>query len=115
MTINGVRNGQSPYGNIKIQQDAERLDENSRAAKKSTVQRDEVVVSEDARLMNGLVSKVVPPEELMNAAMDAIRNTPETRADKVARLKAMVEAGTYSANGQDIAARMVAEDRELLG
>lgn len=101
MTINGVRNGQSPYGNIKIQQDAERLDENSRAAKKSTVQRDEVVVSEDARLMN--------------AAMDAIRNTPETRADKVARLKAMVEAGTYSANGQDIAARMVAEDRELLG
>jgi negative regulator of flagellin synthesis FlgM len=101
MTIKGVGNGQSPYGRIKIQQEAERLEENSRAAKKPAVQRDEVVVSEDARLMN--------------AAMDAIRNTPETRADKVARLKAMVQAGSYSVDGQNIAARMLAEDQELLG
>lgn len=100
MAIKGVGNGQSPYERIKIQHEAERLDEAAKAAKKPTVQRDEVVVSEDARLMN--------------AAMDAIRNTPDVRADKVARLKAMVEAGTYAVNGQDIAARMVAEDQELL-
>jgi len=100
MAIKGVGNGQSPYDRIKIQHETERLEENARAAKKSTVQRDEVVVSEDARLMN--------------AAMDAMRNTPETRADKVARLKAMVEAGTYSVSSQDVATRMVAEDQELL-
>ncbi len=100
MAIKGVGNGQTPYDGIKIQREAERGEDGVRGVKNSAPRRDEVSVSEDARLLN--------------VAMDAMRNTPDTRADKVARLKAMVQGGTYEADATDIARRMVAEDAELL-
>lgn len=100
MAIKGVGNGQTPYDGIKIQRENERGEDGARGVKNPARGGDEVVLSEDARLMS--------------VARKAIENTPETRADKVARLKAMVQDGTYKADAADIAQRVVAEDLELL-
>lgn len=100
MAIKGLGNGLSTYESIKITREAERHDDAAKGVKNPSTKRDEVSVSEDARLMN--------------VAMETIRNTPETRADKVARLKAMVQGGSYEPNASAIAEKMVDEDLELL-
>ena len=49
----------------------------------------------------------------MQVAMEALKQTPSIRADKVAELKARINDGTYQVPGADIAERMLADD--LLG
>lgn len=39
----------------------------------------------------------------ISKALSVIGKTPEARADKVAALKAQVQAGTYAVSGQDVA------------
>jgi negative regulator of flagellin synthesis FlgM len=43
-------------------------------------------------------------------AADALKNTPPIRAEKVAELKARIQAGTYQVSGEAIAERMLADD-----
>lgn len=99
MTIKSVGNGQSPYDGIRINREAERPEDGAKSVNNSPLKGDAVSVSEDARLMN--------------VAMDTMRKTPETREDKVARLKAQIQAGTYSPEGKVIAERMVAEELDF--
>lgn len=49
----------------------------------------------------------------MLVAAAALKQTPKVRANKVAELKARITDGTYQVPGQDIAARVLADD--LLG
>jgi negative regulator of flagellin synthesis FlgM len=49
----------------------------------------------------------------MHVAMEALKQTPPIRADKVAALKARITDGTYQVPGADIAERMLTDD--LLG
>ncbi len=46
----------------------------------------------------------------MQVAMEALKQTPPTRADKVAELKAKIKDGTYQVSGEDIAKRMLEDD-----
>ena len=49
----------------------------------------------------------------MQVATEALKKTPQIRADKVAELKARITDGTYRVPGADIAERMLEDD--LLG
>src|SRR5690606_4619495 len=44
----------------------------------------------------------------VQAAFKAIAETPDVRADLVARLKAEIEAGTYHVTGREVARKMLA-------
>ena len=46
----------------------------------------------------------------MQVATEALKQTPQIRADKVAELKARIADGTYQVPGVDIAERMLADD-----
>jgi negative regulator of flagellin synthesis FlgM len=58
-------------------------------------QADQVVLSARARKMQ--------------AAHEAVTRMPDVDLDKVARIKAQVQKGTYSVDGEQTAARMLAE------
>jgi flagellar biosynthesis anti-sigma factor FlgM len=46
----------------------------------------------------------------MQVAMAALKQAPETRADRVAELKARISDGTYQVPAEDVAERMLADD-----
>lgn len=100
MAINGVGNGNTPYDQLRVkqQQELEGTDSGARGVNNSTT-GDNISVSEDARLLS--------------IAMKTAQETPDTQTDKVAELKAQVQAGTYNASGRTIAERLVAEELDL--
>ncbi|BBD06812.1 flagellar biosynthesis anti-sigma factor FlgM [Desulfovibrio ferrophilus] len=101
MAIKGLGNTNSPYDQINIQkqQEAEAAENGAKGVKNPARSGDNISVSEDARLLS--------------IAMKTANETPDTRTDKVAELKAQVQGGTYSANGRTIAERLVAEELDL--
>ncbi len=52
---------------------------------------------------------------LVSVATRTAQEAPESRADKVASLKAQVEAGTYQPDSKKIAEKMLTMDSELFG
>ncbi|KHK02150.1 flagellar biosynthesis anti-sigma factor FlgM [Desulfovibrio sp. TomC] len=62
---------------------------------------DRVTLSDDARLVS--------------VATRTAQESPESRADKVAALKAQVDAGTYQPDSKKIAEKLLTMDAELFG
>ncbi len=62
---------------------------------------DKVTLSGDARLVS--------------LAATTAKESPDTRSDRVAELKAQVEAGTYQPDSRKIAEKMLTMDSELFG
>lgn len=59
---------------------------------------------------NGKVNDIVEISDTaksFQSVRSAIANTPEIREEKVAKLKAQIEAGTYSVSGRMIAEKLV--------
>lgn len=54
-----------------------------------------------------------PEAMLRTEAFSAAMNTPEVRAEKVAEIKALVDAGEYEINSQAIASRLLTEEPGL--
>lgn len=52
---------------------------------------------------------------LVSVATRTAQEAPESRADKVAALKAQVEAGTYQPDSKKIAEKMLTMESELFG
>jgi negative regulator of flagellin synthesis FlgM len=52
---------------------------------------------------------------LVSVATRSAQEAPETRADKVATLKAQVEAGTYQPDSKKIAEKLLTMESELFG
>ena len=52
---------------------------------------------------------------LVSVATRTAQEAPESRADKVASLKAQVEAGTYQPDSKKIAEKMLTMESELFG
>lgn len=98
MSINGIGPGRTPYEQLKIQQDRER-EELAGGVKNPAQEGDEVSVSGDGRLLA--------------TAHDAANEASGMREDKVARLKAMVQNGTYKPDGRLIAEKIVSEELDL--
>ena len=56
----------------------------------------------------GLDSQVYSPEaQLLQRAIQEVRDAPDTRADVVARLKAEIRAGNYSVDADKLADRLL--------
>lgn len=91
-----------------------RIDDSSNAGQPSPVQRRLAALAHSrAQVMqNDEPSAAV---ELSSAARDLARasqiarSTPEVRAERVAALRAQVEAGTYRVSSRDIARRILEE------
>lgn len=70
-------------------------------AGRSAGSSDRVTLSDDARLVS--------------VATRAAQEAPETRADKVAALKAQVDAGTYQPDSKKIAEKLLTMESDLFG
>lgn len=102
MAIKGIGNGLGAYEQLRIKQqkELEKTEGHSGASRAdSTSKSDNINVSEDAKLLS--------------TALDTAKNAPETRAEKVARLKGMVADGTYDVDGRTVAEKMVQEEIDL--
>ncbi|WP_300164126.1 flagellar biosynthesis anti-sigma factor FlgM [Solidesulfovibrio sp.] len=53
--------------------------------------------------------------KLVSLAATTAKESPDTRSDRVAELKAQVEAGTYQPDSRKIAEKMLTMDSELFG
>jgi negative regulator of flagellin synthesis FlgM len=53
--------------------------------------------------------------KLVSVATRTAQETPEVRADKVAELKAQVQAGTYQPDSKKIAEKMLTMESDLFG
>lgn len=61
-------------------------------------------------MRNGRVNDIVEISDTaksFQSVKTALANTPEIREEKVAKLKAQIEAGTYSVSGRMIAEKLV--------
>ena len=99
MEILSVLQGLQQYGKTAT----DKVDPASRKGKGGEApagKGDSVSVSREGRLVN----------HARKAAMDA----PEVRAEKVERLKALVESGEYRIDTQKTAAKLVEEDLAML-
>lgn len=101
MTINNIGRDGAAYEQLRIrqQQELEREPKTDKSVNASTSGTDNISVSEDARLLA--------------TALKTAQETPDTRAEEIARLKEQVESGTYSANGRTIAEKLVSEELDL--
>jgi negative regulator of flagellin synthesis FlgM len=50
-----------------------------------------------------------PQARLLRAAREALAEVPEIREEKVAAIRAQIEAGTYKVDGEEIAGKMIVE------
>ncbi|NJB67824.1 negative regulator of flagellin synthesis FlgM [Desulfobaculum xiamenense] len=99
MNIKGIGVGRTPYDQFRIQQDREREELASGVKDSTPKSRDAVSVSDGARLLS--------------TARETAADSTGIREDKVARLKAMVQNGTYAPNGRAIAEKIVSEELDL--
>lgn len=101
VAIRNIGHGNSAYEQLRVQQQKE-LEHPGRDAggvKESAHTGDNVSVSEDAKLLA--------------TAVKVAQDTPDTRADQIARLKEQVASGTYDVSGRTIAEKLVAEELDL--
>ena len=101
MAIRNIGHGNSAYEQLRVQQqkELERPNRDTSGVKNSAPAGDNVSVSEDAKLLA--------------TAVKVAQETPDTRADQIARLKEQVASGTYDISGRSIAEKLVAEEIDL--
>lgn len=102
MDIKGIKN--DPYGKLASQSDSiaraqEATKDKTHATSKVTSQGDHVSVSSEGKL------RIEAYKEAMKAA--------DIREEKVAAIKAQIEAGTYEVNSKDIAKNILRSESEL--
>ncbi len=99
MPIHGV--GNSPYDTLRVaQQKLQNDDAKAKGTKNSSSSdSDNVSVSEHARLLS--------------TALSTAQKTPDTRADKISKLKQQVQSGQYTPDSHHIAQKMVEADRDI--
>jgi negative regulator of flagellin synthesis FlgM len=100
MDIKGLGNSANPYEALRLKnEEAAEAGRSTRAnagAEAADLAGDAVSLSDEAKLRA--------------AAYDAARKAPETREDKVARLKAQVDSGQYPVDSKALAGRLVQDD-----
>jgi negative regulator of flagellin synthesis FlgM len=96
----------NPYVNLdaytKNVKDKERIDNQGKQAPKQVMEEDRVVLSQEAK-------KIQEAKKLMDSI-------PDIREEKVAKIKAQIENGTYQVEEKKLAAKMIKESllNELL-
>ena len=96
----------NPYVNLdaytKNVKDKERIDNQDTQAPKQVMEEDKVVLSQEAK-------KIQETKKLMDSI-------PDIREEKVAKIKAQIENGTYQVEAKKLAAKIVKESllNELL-
>ena len=98
--------GKNPYVNLdtyaKNVKDKERIDNQGKETSNQVVKEDKVVLSQEAK-------KVQEAKKLMDSI-------PDIREEKIAKVKAQIENGTYQVEEKKLAAKMIKESllNELL-
>ena len=98
--------GKNPYVNLdaytKNVKDKEKIDNQGTQAPKQVMEEDKVVLSQEAK-------KIQEAKKLMDSI-------PDIREEKVAKIKAQIENGTYQVEEKKLAAKIVKESllNELL-
>ena len=98
--------GKNPYVNMdaytKNVKDREKIDNQGTRASKQVMEEDKVVLSQEAK-------KIQEAKKLMDSI-------PDIREEKVAKIKAQIENGTYQVEEKKLAAKIVKESllNELL-
>ena len=98
--------GKNPYVNLdaytKNVKDKEKIDNKGTQASKQVMEEDKVVLSREAK-------KIQEAKKLMDSI-------PDIREEKVAKIKAQIENGTYQVEEKKLAAKIVKESllNELL-
>jgi len=98
--------GKNPYVNLdaytKNVKDKEKIDNQGTKASKQVMEEDKVVLSQEAK-------KIQEAKNLMDSI-------PDIREEKVAKIKAQIENGTYQVEEKKLAAKIVKESllNELL-
>ena len=98
--------GKNPYVNLdaytKNVKDTERIDNQDKRASKPVIEEDKVVLSQEAK-------KVQEAKKIMDSI-------PDIREEKVAKVKAQMDNGTYQVDEKKLAAKMIKESllNELL-
>jgi negative regulator of flagellin synthesis FlgM len=98
--------GKNPYVNLdayaKNVKDKERIDNQGKKASNQVVKEDKVVLSQEAK-------RVQKAKKLMESI-------PDIREEKIAKVKAQIENGTYQVQEKKLAAKMIKESllNELL-
>lgn len=96
----------NPYVNLdaytKNVKDKERIDNQGKQPSKQVMEEDKVVLSQEAK-------KILEAKKLMDSI-------PDIREEKVAKIKAQIENGTYQVEEKKLAAKMIKESllNELL-
>lgn len=100
MTINTI----TPFSGYEAQR-LEQLEQQRQEAQKSPAAQeggtDRISISEEGRLKA--------------STLKAAQEADDVRADKVADLKARIEAGEYKPSGKDIAASLVKQELDVWG
>lgn len=98
--------GKNPYVNLdayaKNVKDKERIDNQGKNAANQVVKEDKVVLSQEAK-------RVQEAKKLMESI-------PDIREEKIAKVRAQIENGTYQVEEKKLAAKMIKESllNELL-
>jgi negative regulator of flagellin synthesis FlgM len=98
--------GKNPYVNLdtyaKNVKDKERIDNQGKETSNQVVKEDKVVLSQEAK-------KVQEAKKLMESI-------PDIREEKIAKVKAQIENGTYQVEEKKLATKMIKESllNELL-
>ena len=99
MTINNITQV-SGYESHRLEQLEQKQQEAQKAAHQEGA-NDRISISEEGRLKA--------------ATLKAAQDSDGVRADKVADLKALIEAGEYKPEGKDIAASLVRQELDVWG
>lgn len=97
--------GTDPYSKL------EQAERNNQAR----TERERKAAASSSQSSSGDRSTVSDEARLRAEAYTSAINTPETRAEKVASIKAQVESGEYVVDTKEIALKLLKEDAELLG
>ena len=101
MTINNITTKVSGYESHRLEQLEQKHQEAQKAAANQEGANDRISISEEGRLKA--------------AAFKAAQESDGVRIDKVADLKARIEAGEYKPEGKDIAAGLVRQELDVWG
>ena len=82
---------------------------------KARGERERKAAASSAQSSSGDKSTVSNEARLRAEAYASAANSPETRAEKVAAIKAQMESGEYVIDTKDIALKLLKESGELLG
>ena len=101
MTINNITTKVGGYDAHRLEQLELKHQETQKAAATQEGANDRISISEEGRIKA--------------AALKSAQDSDGVRADKVADLKARIEAGEYKPEGKDIAAGLVRQELDVWG